>query len=314
MENRSHSFIAGLFVILLGVFAAFAAVWLAGPKKPSRVAMDLVTTHSIAGLQIDAPVRYRGVNVGRVESIAFDAHDLGSIRVRIELDPTTPLTHSTYAKLSYQGINGVAMIQLDDDQRGGREPWVFSRDEKVPQLELRAGLLEVAEQNAGDVLSKADQVATRLEVLLSDQNIGQVMALVDSLEQTSARYAVLARELVPTAKALPGLLQTTTLAVSQAKTTAERLAQLSADADRRLGVLDTAAATAVQIGLAADDLHHDTLPRVNAWLDQLSVDSRELEYTLHQIDARPQSFLFGLQPLPPGPGERGFIATRERSP
>ena len=313
MENRSHSFIAGLFVILLGVLAAFGAVWLAGPKRPTRVPMDLVTIHSIAGLQLDAPVRYRGVNVGRVDSIAFDTHDLGKIHVRIEVDPTTPLTHSTYAKLSYQGINGVAMIQLDDDQRGGGEPWVFSRD-KVPQLELRAGLLEVAEQNAGDVLSKADAVATRLEILLSDQNIGRFMTLVDSVEQTSVQYGVLARELVPTAKALPNLLQNTTLAVSQARTTAERLAQLSADADRRLGVLDTAAAAAAQISLAADDLHHDTLPRVNDWLDQLSVDSRELEYTLHQLNARPQSLIFGPEPLPPGPGERGFIATRERSP
>jgi phospholipid/cholesterol/gamma-HCH transport system substrate-binding protein len=313
MENRSHSFIAGLFVILLGVLAAFGAVWLAGPKRPTSVPMDLVTTHSIAGLQLDAPVRYRGVNVGRVESIAFDTHDLGKIRVRIEVDPTTPLTHSTYAKLSFQGINGVSMIQLDDDQRADREAWVVSGD-KVPQLELRAGLLEVAEQSAGEVLSKADAVATRLEILLSDQNTRRFMALVDSFEQTSAHYGLLARELVPTAKALPTLLQNTTLALSQAKTAAERLAQLSADADRRIGVLDTAAAAAVQIGLAADDLHQGTLPRVNAWLDQLSVDSRELEYTLHEINARPQSFLFGLEPRPPGPGEPGFIAIRERSP
>jgi phospholipid/cholesterol/gamma-HCH transport system substrate-binding protein len=313
MENRSHSFVAGLFVILLGVLAALAVVWLSGPKKPSRVAMDLVTTHSIAGLQLDAPVRYRGVNVGQVESIAFDTHDLGNIRVRIEVDPMTPLTHSTYAKLSYQGINGVAMIQLDDDQRGSHEAWVVSRD-KIPQLELRAGLLEVAEQNAGEVLSKADAVATRLEALLNDRNTERFMALVDSLQQASTRYGVLASELVPSAKALPGLLQNTTLAVSEAKIAAERLAQVSADADRRLGVLDTAAAAAVQIGLAADDLHYDTLPRANAWLDQLSVDSRELEYTLHQINARPQSFIFGVEATPPGPGERGFIASRERSP
>jgi phospholipid/cholesterol/gamma-HCH transport system substrate-binding protein len=313
MENQSHSFMVGLFVILLGALAAFGAVWLAGPKRPSRVPIDLVTTHSIAGLQLDAPVRYRGVNVGRVESIAFDAHDLGRIRVRIEVDPTSPLTHSTYAKLSYQGINGVAMIQLDDDQRGGGEPWVVSRD-KVPQLELRAGLLEVAEQSAGEVLLKADAVATRLEILLSDENTRRFMALVDSIEQASDRYGLLARELVPTAKALPDLLQNTTLAVSQAKTTAERLEQLSADVDHRLDVLDTATAAAVQIRVAADDLHRDTLPRVNAWLDQLSVDSRELEYTLHQINARPESFIFGLEPLPPGPGERGFTASRERSP
>jgi phospholipid/cholesterol/gamma-HCH transport system substrate-binding protein len=312
MENRSHAFIAGLFVILLGVLVAIGAFWLAGPKGPVQVPIDLVTTHSIAGLQLDAPVRYRGVDVGRVESIAFDRHSLGEIRVRIEVNPTTPLTNSTYAKLSFQGINGVAMIQLDDEKRGDGEALVASQS-KVPELELRAGLLEVAEQNAGDVLLKADAVATRLENLLSDQNVGHFMALVDSFEQTSARYGVLAHELEPTAKALPNLIQNTTLAVSQAKTAAERLAQLSTDADRRLGVLDAATAAAGQIGLAADRLHDETLPRLNGWLDQISVDSRELEYTLHEINSRPQSFLFGPQPMPPGPGERGF-ATQARSP
>jgi phospholipid/cholesterol/gamma-HCH transport system substrate-binding protein len=313
MENQSHSLMAGLFVIALGVVAALGALWLRGPKAPTQVPLDLVTTHSIAGLQLDAPVRYRGVNIGHVESIAFDEHDLGTIRVRIEVDPTTPLTHSTYARLSFQGINGVAMIQLDDDRRGNREPWTLSR-EKVPVLELRAGLLEVAEQNAGDVLLKADAVATRLEAVLSDQNVQHFMALVESIEQTSSRYGALARELTPSAQALPKLLETTTLTVSQARATAERLEQLSADADRRLGVLDKAATAAAQISLAAEDLHRDTLPRLNGWLDQLSVDSRELEYTLHEVTARPQSFIFGLEAPPPGPGERGFISSRERSP
>jgi phospholipid/cholesterol/gamma-HCH transport system substrate-binding protein len=313
MENRSHSFITGIFVIVLGVLAAVGAVLLEGPKQPTRMPVDLITTHSVAGLRPDALVRYRGVDVGRVESIAFDKHQLGQIRVRVGIDPSTPLTRSTYAKLSFQGINGVAIIQLDSAQRDEHEALMLAGD-KVPQLELQAGLLEVAEENAQDVLLKAGAVATRVEALLSDENTRRFMALVDSLEQASSHYGLLAHELVPTAKALPGLLQDANLTVAAAHTTAERLSQLAADADRRLGVLDTAAAAATQIERAADDLHRDTLPRVNAWLDQLSVDSRELEYTLHQINARPQSFIFGLEPLPPGPGEHGFLSIHERAP
>lgn len=314
MENRSHSFITGMFVILLGVLAVVGAVWLQGPKPPPRVPVDLITTHSVAGLRPDALVRYRGVDVGRVESVAFDKQPLGQIRVRIGVDPSTPLTHSTYAKLSFQGINGVAIIQLDSAQRNDHEAALALASDKVPELELQAGLLELAEENAQDVLSKAGAVATRLETLLSDENARRFMSLVNSLEQASSRYGLLASELVPTVKALPGLLQGTSLTVSEARTAVEHLSQLAADADRRLGVLDTASAAATQIGRAADDLHSDTLPRVNAWLDQLSVDSRELEYTLHQINVRPQSFIFGLEPLPPGPGEQGFIAVRGRSP
>lgn len=313
MENRSHSFVTGVFVVLLGVLAIIGAAWLEGPKQPTQVPVDLITTHSVAGLRPDALVRYRGVDVGRVESIAFDKQQLGQIRVRIRIDPATPLARSTYAKLSIQGINGVALIQLDSSRRDDPDRLVLGGD-TVPQLELHAALLEVAADNAEDVLAKAGVVATRLEAALSDENTRRVMALVDSLDEASTRFGLLAHELVPAARALPGLLQDTRLTVSEARTAAQRLSQLAADADSRLDVLDTAAAAANQIARAANELHSDTLPRVNAWLDLLSLDSRALEDTLHQVNARPQSFLFGLEPSPPGPGEKGFIAIRERSP
>ena len=141
MESQSHAFIAGLFVILLGLATIAGAVWFENPREPARLAIDLVSTHSVAGLKVDAPVRFRGVDVGRVRSIAFDSRQAGRIRVRIAVDRTAPITHATYAKLSYQGINGVALIQLDDDQNKTREPFSGGM---VPEIELQAGLLERA--------------------------------------------------------------------------------------------------------------------------------------------------------------------------
>ena len=93
----------------------------------------------------------------------------------------------------------------------------------------------------------------------------------------------------------------------------DNVAKLAADTDRKLIVLDTVGEAAKQIGRAADDLHKDTLPRVNTLIDQVSIDARELKRTLRQVNAQPQSLIFGLQPPPPGPGERGFVATRGAS-
>jgi phospholipid/cholesterol/gamma-HCH transport system substrate-binding protein len=312
MENRSHSFIAGLFVLLLGFFGVLGAIWLQGPKPPSRVPVDLVTSHSVAGLRPDASVRYRGVDVGQVESIAFDKRTLGQIRVRIGIDPATPLTRSTYAKLGFQGINGVAIIQLDSAHR--EDPPLALTGNDVPELELQAGLLEIAEANAQDVLLKVGAVATRLESLLSEDNTHRVMLLVDTLQQATSRYSTLARDLAPTATAFPGLVQNASLTLMEAQTAARRLAQVAADADQHMAVLDAATAATLQVGRAADDLHRDTLPRVNALVEELSTDSRELQYTLHQINARPQSLLFGAAPAPPGPGEKGFVSKRQALP
>ena len=309
MESQSHSLIAGLFVILLGLGGIAGALWLGPDKGPARLPIDLLTTHSVAGLKVDAPVRFRGVDVGRVDSISFAPRQAGEIRVRVSVDPAAPISRSTYAKLSYQGITGVAFIQLDDEKGKSSEPLPLSR-EKVAQMELQASMLERAETDIRDVLLKAARVADRLDELLNEQNQKRVMALVDSFERTSERYGELARNLEPSAKALPGLLQQATRTVEKAQRTVDSVAKLAEDTDRKLVVLDTVGAAAKQIGRAADDLHKDTLPRVNALIDQVSIDARELKRTLHQVNARPQSLIFGLQPPPPGPGERGFVATK----
>jgi phospholipid/cholesterol/gamma-HCH transport system substrate-binding protein len=312
MESQSHSFIAGLFVILLGLGGIAGALWLRPDKGPGRLPIDLTSTHNVAGLKVDAPVRFRGVEVGRVDSISFDPRQAGQIRVRISVDAAAPISRSTYAKLSYQGITGVAFIQLDDEKGKSSEPLPLS-SVKVAQMELQASMLESAETDIRDVVLKAARVADRLDELLNEQNQKRVMALVDSFERTSESYGELARNLEPSAKALPGLLQQTRRTVESAQTAVDNVAKLAEDTDRKLVVLDTVGAAAKQIGRAADDLHKDTLPRVNALIDQVSIDARELKRTLHQVNARPQSLIFGLQPPPPGPGERGFVATKGAS-
>ena len=308
MESQSHAFIAGLFVILLGLVTIAGAVWFENPSEPARLAIDLVSTHSVAGLKVDAPVRFRGVDVGLVRSIAFDSQQTDRVRVRIAVDRTAPITHATYAKLSYQGINGVALIQLDDDRNKAREPFSSGT---VPEIELQAGLFERAEEDVHDVLLKASRVASRVEVLLNEENTKRITALLDSLRQTSDRYGHLGRDLEPSAKALPALLQQAKLTVQRAQATADNVARLAADTDRKLAVLDNMAGAATRISRVLEDLDTDTLPRANVLLDEVTVDARKLRRTLDQTNAQPQSFIFGLPRSPPGPGEPGFVAKQE---
>src|SRR6516225_8413692 len=167
MENESHSLVAGLFVVLLALAAIAGALWLGPPKGPKLLPIDLVTRHSVSGLKVDAPVEFRGVDIGHVESITFDPRQRGQIRVRAAVDPTAPLTHATYAKLSSQGITGVAFIQLDDAAGTMSAPLVISSTE-VTQLELQASFLERAEDDMRDLVVKVNGVAGLLDELLSE--------------------------------------------------------------------------------------------------------------------------------------------------
>ncbi len=113
------------------------AVWLSHDRG-QRHLFELSTRESVTGLQPQAAVRYRGLAVGKVESIAFDDQTPGNVRVRLSVDEGTPLTGSTFATLGYQGVTGLAYVQLDD--AGDSTEPLPPDDSAPPRIPLRPGL------------------------------------------------------------------------------------------------------------------------------------------------------------------------------
>jgi ABC-type transporter Mla subunit MlaD len=96
VENKSHALMAGLFTVLLGIALIAAALWLSRDTQVKRD-YELVTKGSVSGLSPQSDVRYRGLEVGKVESISFRSQgarpDPGPDRRRslARRSPTRPL-------------------------------------------------------------------------------------------------------------------------------------------------------------------------------------------------------------------------------
>jgi len=71
MENKAHALAAGLFVVALTALLLLVGAWLtrdSGERHPYEIS----TREAVTGLQEQAPVRYRGVDVGKVTRVGFD--------------------------------------------------------------------------------------------------------------------------------------------------------------------------------------------------------------------------------------------------
>src|SRR5580658_4036110 len=66
---------------------------------------------TVAGLTAGSPVRYLGVNVGKVARIMLDPQDRKRVEVVADIDSRTT------ALLSLQGVTGLLFIDLEEDSQ-----------------------------------------------------------------------------------------------------------------------------------------------------------------------------------------------------
>jgi phospholipid/cholesterol/gamma-HCH transport system substrate-binding protein len=306
MENKAHAMAAGIFVVAVAALLVVLAAWLTR-ETGARDAYEISTRESISGLQAQAAVRYRGVDVGKVNFIGFDPKAQGNVLIRLDVDRNAPVTKNTFATLSFQGVTGLAFVELDDN--GQPAPPPAPEDGHPPRIPLKPGLIQNLTQRGEKLLDQADQAMNQINQLLGDGNQKRVATVLDNLGQAAERTSQAAQSLDNTLK------QRVDPALAEAKTTLQSV-RSSADefgrTAKRLnapdGPVDRLAEGTQALSHAADSFNAATLPRVNRVAEETSRAVRQLGRTVNSIGDNPQSLIYGNGPAAPGPGEPGFVA------
>jgi len=302
---------AGFFTLGLLLAAVLIAVWF-GRDKIQRTPYEIATRMSVTGLNLQAAVRYKGIKIGNVTNVKFSADTPGLIVIRIEVSPDTPITQSTYATLGYQGVTGIAYVQLDDD--GSYPAPVAAKGRDLPRIPLKAGLMQNLEQRGTAIMVQVEELTKRLNNMLDTDKQKSLSAAIENVNQAAIKWQQLPDKLDPTLAKLPAV-------ADQAEHTLGSLKLLSDDAGRlskNLNGLVTAMqapdgplATLTQsMDQVSTGLSDDTLPKVNAFATDARTTFKNINRAVDKINDRPQSLLFGSPPVVPGPGEPGFAAPK----
>jgi phospholipid/cholesterol/gamma-HCH transport system substrate-binding protein len=306
MENKAHAMAAGIFVVAITALLVALAAWLTRDTG-ERDTYEISTREIVTGLQEQAAVRYRGVDVGKVAAIGFDPKATGNVLMRLEVDRAAPITQDTFATLSFQGVTGLAFVQLDDN--GKPAPRLKPEDGHPPRIPLQPGLLSKLTAKGEVILDRVELLTGRMNLLLGDENLKRVSTALDNLGTAAADASQLAKRLDSTVATRVGP------AMASVQKSADDVGKAAVDfgkTARRLnekdGPIDRLAEGTQALSHAADSFNSATLPRINRVTEETSRAVRQLARTANTVNDNPQSLIFGAGALDPGPGEPGFSA------
>ena len=190
MNNKVNYTLIG-FMVFIGVAMILGfSYWLLKPTQERKTAKYIIYfNESVLGLNIDAPVKYRGISVGKVTKLGINPSNSEQVEVLVTILRTTPVKVDTAAKLTAQGITGLSYINLS---MGSHSSEVLTRVDgyDYPVIKSIPSFFENFEKSLGSVSSNLSSTLVQTEKLLNDDNQKQVALLLkrsasfmDRLEQ-----------------------------------------------------------------------------------------------------------------------------------
>ena len=305
MENKAHALIAGVFVVVVTALLALLAIWLTRDNV-ERHLYEMSTSQTISGLQPQAAVRFRGVPVGKVESIGFDQKVKGNVLILVSIDRAAPVTQSTFAAVASQGVTGLGFIQLDDN--GESTQRLTPNDDDPPRIPLQPSTLDKLLKQSQTIFVQAEQATARLNQVLSDENQKAVNVAVTQLAEAAGSINRVAKGLEPTVAALPALTRDSSATLLAVKNASTQVAATAGRLNAQGGALDKLTQGGTALAASVETFSAATLPKLSEVADETARTMRQLRRTVSAVDDNPQSLIFGNGPRQPGPGEPGFSA------
>lgn len=301
--------VVGAFVLVLGAALIAGVLWLASGGAFQQ-AYDLylaIEDESVAGLNLNAPVKYNGVDVGKVRAIQLDPVNPQRVNLLFAIERGTPIKEDTIAVLKTQGLTGIAYVELSGGAMGSPPLGVIAGN-KYPVIRTKPSLSARLENVLTNVLAKLDSTSNNLNAILSEENQASFKSALADIATVS--HTIAARKDAIDAAITHGArtLDNTAQASARMEAVLDRIGR-GADAVEKMGI--EVAKTSVSTGKTVDTVDAEvkrfsteTLPELERLLGELSTLTPSLRRLSEQTTRDPRSLLFGHKPVPLGPGEK----------
>ena len=300
METKVSYTIVGIFVLVFSMALIAGVIWLGAGAEYRKSYNDYLVymSESVAGLNLNAPVRYRGVSVGRVKKISIAPDKQESVRLLLEIESGITIRESTVATLRNQGLTGIATIELSGGD--AQSPVLEAKNgEKYPVIRSAPSLMTRLDATITPILTNLNESIGRLNDTLSEKNRVDLSRILSDLAKLSDILARRSDEIDS------GVVDASKMLANGEKAS-ESLPQLIQRLGKTADEFEKMAKDASQSSAAArSTIAHvdETIPEFRALMAQLNDLSASLKRVSIEIERNPAILVYGRPAGRPGPGE-----------
>ena len=300
----------GAFVLVLGAALIAVLLWLAsgGAWQTKYELYFAVMDESVAGLNLNAPVKHLGVDVGKVRNIQIDPANPERVNLLFAIEQGAPVKEDTVAVLKTQGLTGITYVELSGGTRAA-PPLRALAGNQYPVIRTKASLSTRLENVLTNVLAKLDDTSSNVNALLSKQNQAAFTAALADIAAVARTVAARKDTLDAGLRNAARTFEHTSSASAQMGPAMERISA-SAQSIEKMGnqvsrTSESTTRTVDSVGADVKRFTSETLPELERLLGELSTLSASLRRLSEQTERDPRGLIFGRKPVPEGPGETG---------
>jgi phospholipid/cholesterol/gamma-HCH transport system substrate-binding protein len=187
MDRDSNYVAVGAFVLLVITMAVSFVFWYTDQRdKRTYQRFEIYFPGSVSGLTAGSPVRYLGVDVGKVARIMLDPQQRKTVQVLADIDSTAPIDDRTRASLSLQGITGLLFVDLEQDPKA-ETTGALAQGQHYPMIRSRRSDFDVLLSNLPALTTHLVELADHFNDIFSDDTVRSLKATLENARLASER-------------------------------------------------------------------------------------------------------------------------------
>jgi len=320
MNNKVNYTFVG-FIVLFGIISMLGfTYWMLKPTKAEDTQKYIIYfKESVLGLNLDAPVKYKGIKVGKVTRLRINPKNSEQVEVMVDVLKTTPIKEDTVAKLTAQGITGLSYINLSEGSNHAKALGLKDGQD-YPIIKSAPSFFANVEQSLGSVSELLILTLDRTNELLNDKNQKQFSKLLEKSALVMAKIdATLDAKTIAYIQSSAKNLDYLTYKIDKSIPNINKFIDNSMLWENKINqsflsikktytqmglIMKNMAKSFLHVENNVEDVTVQTLPIMNATMMQMQDTLLDLSELIQHYNRSPSDIFFEKEKVKRGPGEK----------